>query len=913
MIISNEVFVSYLACRRKAFFKQAGQSGEMHDFERVQVHLDKCYKHTALNWFLSQRTGEAVLRDPCLLETAIHSGAQLIVGGVAQSGNISSRLDLIERLDTAGKPSYAPVLFLHNHKVTKNDRLLLAFQGLALSLVQGRLPVVGKIVCGRHHRLLRVRLDSLVEEVRRMVAGIEVDAASEAGRALTLNRHCGGCEYRKNCQAEAERTDDLSLLRVLSEKEVTKLRARGITTLIQFSHTYRPGRRGKRRPEKARKHDPALQALALREKKVYLMDPPALVQPGVALYLDVEGVPDQDFYYLIGLLIVEHGRSIIHSFWADDVCQEKKAWAACLRVIESLPVYTLYHYGEYEKRFLERLKRHGSAEEGAAIDRILARSCNVLSVIYSHVYFPTRSNSLKDVAGLLGFKWSVEGASGLQALAWRLDWELRQEESIKERLLLYNQEDCYALKQVTEFVITVCTDTPPQTDKVQLPVAKADDLQRPGAFRLGKSKFFCPELEQINKCAYSDYQREKVYVRTSPAVRNSLKRKPKSGKSKLTVNQEIECLRPEKCPECGSKTVGDRSLLPFHKRSKVMIDLKFTASGVKRWLIRYSSRRYQCQRCQATFFSDDYRAARPRLGPNLSAWTIYHHIALRESYEDVTQCLNELFGFSFPSTVVHKIKSRLTAQYQATYERLKEKLRRGSLVHADETKAKIKPHDGYVWAFTNLEEVVYVYTPTRDGDILETMLEGFAGVLVSDFYSAYDGVKCPQQKCLIHLMRDINDDLFHNPFDEELKQVAQKLVGVLKPIIDTVDRYGLKHYHLHKHKEPVERYNRYLTEQAFSSELARHYQKRMLKYRDKLFTFLDHDGVPWNNNNAEVAIKRFASRRRIMGACFTEKGIQDYLVFLSIYQTCRNKNVSFLRFLRSGLLDLDAFIEGSGR
>jgi hypothetical protein len=69
--------------------------------------------------------------------------------------------------------------------------------------------------------------------------------------------------------------------------------------------------------------------------------------------------------------------------------------------------------------------------------------------------------------------------------------------------------------------------------------------------------------------------------------------------------------------------------------------------------------------------------------------------------------------------------------------------------------------------------------------------------------------------------------------------------------------------------------------------------------------------VPWNN--AEVAIKGFASRRRIMGASFTENGLNDYLVFLSLYQSCRNKNVSFLRFLRSGLFDLDTFVEGQGR
>jgi hypothetical protein len=44
----------------------------------------------------------------------------------------------------------------------------------------------------------------------------------------------------------------------------------------------------------------------------------------------------------------------------------------------------------------------------------------------------------------------------------------------------------------------------------------------------------------------------------------------------------------------------------------------------------------------------------------------------------------------------------------------------------------------------------------------------------------------------------------------------------------------------------------------------------------------------------------------------TEKGLRDYLLFLSIYQTCRRKNLSFLRFLRSGKLDLDVFADGTG-
>jgi predicted RecB family nuclease len=854
-----------------------------------------------------------VVRNPPDLGGALSSRVRFIVGATLQEGKLCSRPMMLEhehlKRGEGNSVSYAPILFLNNEKVTKHDRLLLAFQALVISLVQGMMPEVGKIIHGSAFNVIRVKLAPLIEEVQRLVAQIEADSLEKAPPTLTLNRHCPACPFRQECLQAAEQTDDLSLLRSLSEKEITALRSRGVTTLTQFSHTYRPGRRGKRRAERARKHDPALQALAMREKKVYVMDPPEMVAPKVALYLDVEGVPDRDFDYLLGLLIVEQRKSTFHSFWADDAAGESAAWGACLGVIEGFPEYALYHYGEYEKRFLERMKERGGEEAGGAIDRLLARTCNVLSAVYSHVYFPTRSNGLKDVAGVLGFRWSVAGVSGLQALAWRLHWESGKEDSLKEQLLLYNREDCAALKRVTEFLLSVGAGTPTDSGKGQPSVAQADEILRPGTFRLGKSKFFCPELEQINKCAYSDYQREKIYVRTSPAVRRSLKRKLRQGKKKLKVNEEVMCPPPEKCPECGGNRIYEcRS----KSSSKVVPDLKFTPSGVKRWMVRYTSLRYQCAACSASFNADKHRVVGRRVGHNLSVWAVYQHVVLRQPHEAVTQSLHDFFGLSLASTLLARLKPRLAAMYRPTYEKLKEKLRHGPLVHADETKGQVVRQSGYVWAFTNLEEVVYVYTPTRDGGILDEVLKGFGGVLVSDFYSAYDGVKCPQQKCLIHLMRDINDDLFHHPFDEELKQLAQRFVAVLKPIIDTIDAHGLKRHFLHKHKKAADTFLSDVAGQELKSEVAQHYQKRLGKYQGKLFTFLDHDGIPWNNNNAEVAIKRFASRRRMMGASFAEKGLQDYLIFLSLYQTCRNKHVSFLRFLRSGMLDLDAFVEGRG-
>ncbi len=76
----------------------------------------------------------------------------------------------------------------------------------------------------------------------------------------------------------------------------------------------------------------------------------------------------------------------------------------------------------------------------------------------------------------------------------------------------------------------------------------------------------------------------------------------------------------------------------------------------------------------------------------------------------------------------------------------------------------------YVWVFTSFEEVAFVYGGTREAKTPQEVLRNFRNVLVSDFYAAYDSFDCAHQKCLIHLMRDINEDLRKQPFNEEMKE-----------------------------------------------------------------------------------------------------------------------------------------------
>ena len=286
---------------------------------------------------------------------------------------------------------------------------------------------------------------------------------------------------------------------------------------------------------------------------------------------------------------------------------------------------------------------------------------------------------------------------------------------------------------------------------------------------------------------------------------------------------------------------------------------------------------------------------------------MYQHVVHRTSFENLEAMIREYFGFNIPFRDLHAIKLLMADYYRPTYMHLLHKLISGRLIHADETEIKLKKSKGYVWVFTSLEEVVFMYKPTREGEFLRELLREYQGVLVSDFYGAYDSLPCAQQKCLVHLIRDVNNDILNNPFDEELKGLGQEFALLLRPMIETVDRCGLKARFLCKHKVCVEQFYTKLAKCDYRSDMALSYKKRFEKNRDKLFTFLAYDGIPWNNNNAEHAIKQFAHYRILVDGKMTEAGLNNYLVLLSVYQTCVYKGISFFRFLLSGERDLEKF------
>lgn len=916
MTITAPLFEANLKCPTKCFLRSVGETA----MGNVYGDWLQTQKGTSLSEWIKRLLAESA-PDECVIgpsstENLKTAQWRLAVDFVARAENLESSIHAVQRVPPGerGEPAqFIPMRYIFTNKLTTDDKLLLAFDALVLSEMLGREVCLGKIIHGDDHARLKVKTSTLMREVRKLTGKIIALLSSSAPPDLVLNQHCAECEFQARCRQKAMEKDDLSLLASMTEKERKEYRSKGIFTVTQLSYTFRPRRRPKRLRDKREKYHHSLKALAIREGIIHIVGSPELKIEGTPVYLDVEGLPDRDFYYLIGMRIRTGDSVAQHSLWADSADDEKRIWGEFLGTLATVENPVLVHYGSYERTFLKRMRaRYGDPPTDATgTGHTLKSSVNLLSTIFAQIYYPTYSNSLKNIAGFLGFNWSEAEASGARSVVWRHIWEAARDPVVKETLVTYNAEDCEALALIAQSILRLAARQahPENTHTDEAGVVCIDALN-PLVNKWRRFSSSLGELEFITNAAHWDYQRDRIYVRSSTRLKRARPRAKTNPKSVWRVDKTIDCEASNRCPRCHRKGMKQG---PARPRSKQ--EILFGRSSLKRRVIQYRYQPYWCSSCRETFGVDEKllkRGKPAKYGRSLLAYMFYQIIELCIPTRIVAECVRRLFGLVLNTGTHALFKSQLAEYYSNTHQQILKRLVSADLIHVDETHVSIRGKRAYVWVFTNMHEVAYLYSETREGELAYATLGDFKGVLVSDFYAVYDSLDCPQQKCLIHLVRDLNGGLLDHPYDEELKRIIKSFGVLLKGIVEDVDRRGLKKHFLRKHLAPVGRFYRDVIDADYQSAAAVACTQRFAKNRDKLFTFLKFDGIPWNNNNAEHAIKAFAKLRDVIEGSSTEKGIREYLILLSVCQTCKYQGLDFLDFLRSGEKDIDAFAQ-SGR
>jgi hypothetical protein len=368
----------------------------------------------------------------------------------------------------------------------------------------------------------------------------------------------------------------------------------------------------------------------------------------------------------------------------------------------------------------------------------------------------------------------------------------------------------------------------------------------------------------------------------------------------------------ERCPNCHDEILRASKKIS----SKTVIDLEFAKHGCRKTIIKYEGPKGYCRKCKDYYspmtldkYGDQIMGNGYPLvfGRGFQSWIIFQRVALRLPYEGVIQAMEEQFSESISQGTLAHIMRSFSGYYLDTENLLLQCILASPFVHVDETKINVQGIDHYVWVFTDGKHVIFRMTETREAKIVHEILKGYKGVLITDFYGGYDSVECKQQKCLVHLIRDLNDDLWAFPFDAEFEMFVLEVKNLIVPILEAVDEHGLTNEYLGKFVSEVDRFFRQAIEDAnYHSELTLKYRKRFERYRQSLFAFLNYDSIPWNNNAAERALRHITVQEKI-STTFYKSLVPQYLVLLGTMQTCRFQDKSFLKFLLSGQKDIDKF------
>ena len=225
-------------------------------------------------------------------------------------------------------------------------------------------------------------------------------------------------------------------------------------------------------------------------------------------------------------------------------------------------------------------------------------------------------------------------------------------------------------------------------------------------------------------------------------------------------------------------------------------------------------------------------------------------------------------------------------QAETAVREVLEQVRASPVVQGDETGWRQDGSNGYVWTFSTPSERYFLRRGRDKGVVDEVLDSSFSGVLVSDFYAAYNHYPGLKQRCWAHLLRDIHDLKGLYPEDAGLAQWAEAVHQV----------YTEAKASVLPRAQPGHRTQLMLEEKLMV--LARPFLKdplavqaklcrRMERFIKELFVFVSDPAVPSDNNAAERSLRHLVTSRKISGGTRSGQGTDSKMTLASLFGTWR--------------------------
>lgn len=350
-------------------------------------------------------------------------------------------------------------------------------------------------------------------------------------------------------------------------------------------------------------------------------------------------------------------------------------------------------------------------------------------------------------------------------------------------------------------------------------------------------------------------------------------------------HQEVH--RLARCPDCnGPLQRCERT------RSRIIEDIPETIQPVATEHILHRDYCPHCKKHVEPVVPDAMPHA--TLGHRVVALSSWLHYGLGITIDLIVDILGYHFQTKLtPGGLIHAWQ-RLAEVLVGWYEQIGEEARRSGSLHADETGWRVNGQTHWLWCFATAQVCYYMIDRCRGSPALQKFFtEAFDGVLITDFWAAYESVEArDRQYCLVHLLRELEKVDLRNG-SSEWQTFAARLRRLLRDGMRLRRRRSALKAEVYQRR--CNRLNRRLAELAagaYANADAQRLAERLYRHREHIFTFLDYEDVPADNNFAERQIRPAVIVRKNSQSNRSERGAATQAILMSVYRTLKLRGLN---------------------
>jgi transposase len=285
-----------------------------------------------------------------------------------------------------------------------------------------------------------------------------------------------------------------------------------------------------------------------------------------------------------------------------------------------------------------------------------------------------------------------------------------------------------------------------------------------------------------------------------------------------------------------------------------------------------------------------------RIGVRIAGFIAYLRITLRMTIAAIQTYLQGAHRLWLSTGEIVELLHDVAHTTQMSLDALREQMRASSVVHADETGWRENGQNGYAWVFATpgAQGIRYYEHDHSRGQAVVRRIIGppdgqqSTACLVTDFYCGYNDYAGPQQRCWVHLVRDLRKLKDEYPSDDAVLAWARGVRQLYDDATTWLDAYPspLPAERRALYSTLVERARTLGWQHATEREHPCHaLAKRLLRHQDELFQFVVREGVSADNNLAERAVRPLVVTRKISGGSRSPRGSATRMALASLFGT----------------------------